>query len=192
MNGEFVQKTISKAFPIERNQTIREILILAFLGVFAVVLRAKLRIPLSMPGHHGLEVMAIFLIGRSFSRISLASTILAVAAAFTILIPFFGFKDPFLPIIYILMGVAIDFLYKNIKGFNSNIVLFAILGGISYMIIPLSRIVIHLLTGFPYNSFIKAGYFLPVLSHFVFGLAGALLAASLINFTKRLRKQMFN
>ncbi|MCD4745607.1 MAG: hypothetical protein K8R58_04855 [Bacteroidales bacterium] len=186
MNGKLQQKTISKAFPIDR--TAFEIIILSLLGAFAIVLRAKLRIPLQMPGHHGLEVMAILLIGRNMSKIPIASSISTFVAALFILFPFIGFKDPFLPIIYILMGVTIDFTYKYFKQYRANIIFFALLGGIAYMVIPLSRILIHFTTGYPYQSLIKGGYIYPVISHFIFGVAGAVLAAGVIYSTKKILK----
>ncbi len=174
MNGKLYQKSLSKAYPIEK--VITEIAILLIIGAFAIFLRANLRIPINMPGHHGLEVMALFLLGRQFTKINMASTISSVAASIFILFPVMGFKDPFLPAIYLVMGIGIDVLYRFYQKVNGGLLLYAVLGGIAYMLIPLSRLVIHFTTGHPYQLFIKSGYVLPVISHFVFGAAGAILA----------------
>ncbi|MBE9467326.1 MAG: hypothetical protein IMY72_03270 [Bacteroidetes bacterium] len=178
MNGKLQVKTISKKSLIEITAT--ELIILALLGVFAVVLRANLRIPLQIPGHHGLEVMAILLLGRGISKSSFASSISCFFAALMIFFPFMGFKDPFLPLYYILMGATIDFLFKTIKNSKTNVLLFSLIGAIAYMIIPLGRLFIHFTVGYPYQSFIKLGYLYPVVSHFLFGATGAVIAVGLI------------
>jgi hypothetical protein len=186
MNGKLQQKSISEVFQIDR--TVVEVLFLAFIGALAIVMRAKLRIPLNMPGHHGFEVMALLLIGRRISKISFASSISTLVAAVFIMLPFMGFKDPFLPLIYLLMGGAIDLIYRYFGKYKENIIFLALLGGIVYMMIPLSRILIHFTTGFPYALFLKVGYVYPVVSHFIFGALGATFAAGLFYSAKRLKK----
>ena len=186
MIGKSHQKNILGAFQIDNVAV--ELIILTLLGALAVLVRAKLRIPLNMPGHHGLEVMALFLIGRSISKISVASTITSLSASIFILFPFMGLTDPFLPAIYLLMGLFIDVFYKLISRNEINIILISLLGGLAYSIIPLSRILIHFTTGYPYQLFIKSGFVIPVISHFVFGVAGALLAAGILSTTNKIRK----
>ncbi|MBN2236672.1 MAG: hypothetical protein JW729_03880 [Bacteroidales bacterium] len=185
MNGKFQAKSTSKALAI--NKLALEVLILSIVGLFAVVLRAKLRIPLSMSGHHGLEVMALLLIGRSVSKLSMASSISTLAAALLIFFPFMGFKDPFLPIIYLLMGANIDFMYQKLKQSKLQLFIFVLIGALSYSIIPSSRILIHISTGYPYESLLKAGYAYTVFSHFIFGALGGLLAFGLVYTTKKIR-----
>lgn len=185
MNTKFHQRIISKLFPIDRSKLITEIIILSLLGAFAVVLRAKLRIPLNMPGHHGFEVMAVLLIGRHISKISIASSISSLAAALFIFFPFLGFKDPFLPLIYLIMGVSIDVLYTVSKKYHKDFLTFAIIGGLAYSLIPVCRILIQATGMYEYALFIKSGYVIPIISHFIFGLAGGLLATGMVNFSKR-------
>lgn len=189
MNGKPQVRTISKAFPTSKSAIWIEVLLLGFIGILAVVLRAKLRIPLNMPGHHGLEVMALLLIARSNTKLSFGASISTLFAALFIMFPFMGFKDPFLPLIYMIMGFGIDIFYKFYSKVKESVFFFAVLGGLAYMLIPLSRTIIHLLTGYPYSSIIKGGFFLPLVSHFIFGAAGALLAASLIYSTKKILKK---
>jgi hypothetical protein len=57
------------------------------------------------------------------------------------------------------------------------------------MIIPLSRIGIYLFSGILDRSFIKSGFVIPVLSHFAFGVAGALLGAGLVFSVKKIRNK---
>jgi len=185
MNTESHQRIISKAFPISRKQLVIELLILSLLGALAVVLRAKLRIPLNMPGHHGLEVMAILIGGRMFSKLPVASSISTIAAALCIYIPFLGFKDPFLPVIYLLMGISIDSLYYFVKKSNANFLFFAIIGGLAYTVIPSIRLILHTTSAFEYMMFLKKGFILPFISHFAFGFAGGLAATSLSAISKK-------
>ncbi len=184
MNSKSQQRSISKAFPIS-NSALLETLLLVGLGALAIVLRAKLRIPINIPGHHGLEVMALLMAGRRVSKIKFATSISTLTAAILIFFPFMGFKDPFLPAIYIIMGLAIDFLYGAFPKWQKNIIFISLLGGFTYMIIPLSRIVISLTTGMPYGSLFKHGFVAPVFIHFAFGMIGALVGAGLISTLRR-------
>ncbi|MFH2143933.1 MAG: hypothetical protein ABIJ97_16025 [Bacteroidota bacterium] len=160
------------------------------MGLFAITLRARIRMPMNIPGHHGLEVMALFMLGRSISKIKFASTISSITAGLMIFFPFMGFSDPFMPVYYLLMGITIDSLYHIWKNKKMQLLFLTIIGGLAYLIIPVSRILIHSLSGYPFNSLLKFGYFVPTISHFLFGLAGGLLGAGLvITLSKYFKKQ---
>lgn len=174
MNGSSHQNPISSALPISR--TLLEIAVLSLIGLAAIALRTRLRIPLNIPGHHGLEVMAILLIGRQWSKMTLAGSVSTLAASFLLLTAWAGIKDPFLPLIYILMGATIDLFYRLLGDRSNALPALALVGGLSYALIPLSRLLIQLTTGFPYESFLKTGYLYPIASHLIFGALGGLLA----------------
>ncbi len=184
MNGSLHQNPLSKAFPISR--TLLEIIVLSLIGFAAVALRTRLRIPLNMPGHHGLEVMALILIGRQWSKLSLAGSVSTLAASFLLLTTWAGIKDPFLPIIYILMGAIIDLFYRWMGERKNALLPLALIGGIAYAIIPLGRALIHLTTSFPYESFLKTGFIYPIVSHFLYGFLGGLLAALLVRGSRKM------
>lgn len=179
-------KIISKALPV--NRILTEILLLTLAGAAAVLLRVYLRIPLNIPGHHGLEVMAILLIGRSVSKIPLASSISTFAAGTFLFLPFLGFKDPFLPFIFMVIGLFIDLIYNKLNKFKENIFLLGLLGGFAYMMIPLSRFIIFLVSGFPYETFLKQGFILPFFSHFIFGAMGGMLAHGIVYYTRKINE----
>lgn len=185
MNIKSHQRIISKVFPINKTTLLIDLIILSLLGALAVVLRAKLRIPLNMPGHHGLEVMAILLIGRQLSKISIASSISSLVAGLFIFFPVFGFKDPFLPLYYVIMGISIDILYYFLIKTKINFLTFSLIGGLAYMLIPLCRLFILFLLEYEYVSFIKHGFVIPLISHFIFGFSGGLAAFGLVNFSKK-------
>ncbi|MBN2776669.1 MAG: hypothetical protein JXR36_03455 [Bacteroidales bacterium] len=184
MNSKLQQRTISKVLLIN-NTKLLEVLLLSALGGFAIILRAKLRIPINIPGHHGVEVMALLIAGRSFSKMKLASSISTLVAALIIFFPFMGFKDPFMPLIYVFLGLSMDFLYNSFQKWQKNIVFLSLLGGLTYMIIPLSRIIISLTTGFQYSSLFKHGFVIPLFTHFAFGMLGALIGSSIMQTLKK-------
>lgn len=189
MNGNASQKTISKAYQTNTLSFVLEILFLFVLGISAILLRSYLRIPLGIPGRHGLEFMALIMIGRRISKIPFASVIAMLGATTFMFVPFIGVKDPFLPVIYILMGVVLDTLYFVFRNPSNRLAILTLIGGLSYMIIPISRLGIYLFTGVLDHSFIKSGFIIPVLSHFVSGAAGALLGAGFIYSVNRIRKK---
>jgi len=188
MNGSMYQKSLSNTFQTNTLSLVFEILLLLFLGISAIVLRTYLRIPLNIPGRHGLEFMAILMIARRSSNLPFASIVTMLGAAGFMFFPFIGIKDPFLPISYVVMGVVLDALYLVFRNPSNRLAILTLIGGIAYMVIPVSRIIMYLFTGILESSFIKWGFVVPVLSHFVFGLAGALLGAGLVLSIKKFRK----
>lgn len=188
MNGSMYQKSLSKTFQTSTLSIVFEILLLLFLGISAILLRTYLRIPLNIPGRHGLEFMAILMIARRSSNLPFASIVTMLGAAGFMFFPFIGIKDPFLPIIYVVMGIVLDALFIAFNKPNNRLALLTLIGGIAYMVIPVGRIIMYLFTGILESSFIKWGFVVPVISHFIFGLAGALLGAGLVLSLKKLRK----
>ena len=189
MSGNVSQKTISKAFQTNTLSLVLEILFLFVLGISAIVLRSYLRIPLGIPGRHGLEFMALLMIGRRISKLPFASVIAMLGATTFMFVPFIGIKDPFLPVIYIIMGVALDMLYFAFRNPANRLAILSLIGGLTYMVIPISRLGVYLFTGVLEKSFIKSGFIIPILSHFAFGVAGALLGAGLIYSINRIRRK---
>jgi hypothetical protein len=189
MNGSMYQKSISKTFQTNTLSLVFEILLLLFLGISAIVLRSYLRIPLNIPGRHGLEFMAILMIARRSSNLPFASIVTMLGASSLMFFPFIGIKDPFLPIIYVVMGIVVDALYLLFRNPANRLAILTLIGGLAYMVIPISRLTIYLFTGILESSFIKWGFVVPVVSHFIFGLAGALLGAGLVYSINRIRKK---
>ena len=88
MNGSMYQKSLSKTFQTNTLSIVFEILFLLLLGVSAVMLRSYLRIPMNIPGRHGLEFMALLIIGRRVSKIPFASVIAMIGASSIMFVPF--------------------------------------------------------------------------------------------------------
>lgn len=185
MNTNSSQKTISSALVAKVGLTVLEVLALLGIGMIGVLMHAKFRIPLRLPGHQGVVYMALLVGGRLLSKKPYASSLSSVGAALMLLFPL-GFKDPFMPLIYLLPGFITDIGWRWIGSGHKrpNIWLLAVICGISYMTIPLSRIIITTLTGFPYGSFIN-GFLWPTFTHLVFGFFGGLAGTALVRAFKR-------
>lgn len=172
MNGKQVQKSISAPSLSGTVPVVIEYLILFGIGVIAIMLHARLRSPINIPGHHGLEFMALMMAGRMASRIKMASSVSSLGIGFMLLFPVFGFSDPFMGINYMFPGFIIDGIYNIRRQHKWHLFELALIAGVAYMAIPLSRLIIHVFSGYPYSSFIKHGYLIPMIFHFLSGLVG--------------------
>jgi hypothetical protein len=119
--------------------------------------------------------MALLMAGRSLSGLRWASTVSSLGIGFILLFPLFGFKDPFMGINYMFPGFVLDAGYHYFKNARLKIILLTILAGLSYLSIPLSRLILQTITGYPYMSFIKFGFIIPPLNFFIFGMTGGFI-----------------
>jgi len=186
MNTRSSQKTISSALPLNILKNVAEIILLMGIGTLGVLLHAKFRIPLKLPGHQGVVYMALLIAGKLLSKKPYAASFSSVGAAVMLLVPL-GFKDPFMPLIYLLPGFITDIGFRFGQAWRTKLLLIALVCGISYMTIPLSRIIISTFTGFPYDSFVS-GFIWPTFTHFVFGFAGGFAGSALIRLFRKPKK----
>jgi hypothetical protein len=143
-----------------------------------------------MPGHHGLEFMALIMAGRVASRIPWASSVSSLGIGLILLFPAFGFKDPFMSLNYMLPGFMIDICYTFIRRFRWYLPALALLSGVAYAMIPVSRLMIHLVSGYPYSAFMKHGIPFTVGGFFIFGMAGGFLGSGITySILQKLRKK---
>lgn len=176
--GKWQVKSITKAFPTNWAFALEALLLFA-LGGLAMVLHAKMRIPIKVPGHHGLEFMALLIAGRSISRIPFGSTISGLGVAAFCLLPFLGFRDPFMPIVFFIPALLVDLGFRVLPDFQKKVWYLAIVAALAHATIPLTRIVISLLTGYQYGS-LMGGFIYPLFSYLEFGLLGGLLGAGVV------------
>ncbi len=172
MDGKQLTKTLYGLSIKSRWLSIAEYIALFGVGIIAILLHSRFKSPLSIPGHHGLEFMALMMAGRTASKIPWASSISSLGIGLVLLFPVFGFKDPFMGMSYMLPGFLVDVFYNLSKQFKRQLLILAFVSGLAYFTIPLSRVLIHAVSGYPYSSFIKYGYVLPLISFFAFGMAG--------------------
>lgn len=191
MNGNAQRKALSERLLTNLTlERILEVILLMLAGSVAIVLHARLRTPINVPGHHGLEFMTILLATRLSSRLKYASSISALGVGIFMLFPVLGFKDPFAWFNYMLPFLALDIIYNNTKSLKFSKMLLIIGAGVAYMMVPLSRLVIALVSGYTYPVFIKHGMISPVFSFFVFGMAGGLLGTGLYIAIRKLIKRV--
>ncbi|MHC1702414.1 MAG: hypothetical protein AB9846_00775 [Tenuifilaceae bacterium] len=181
------QKSISRAFPISFSVT-AQILLLIMVGFIATWLHLRFRIPLQMPGRHGLEFMMLIMGARALSTLRLSSTITVTGSILATLIPGLGYGDPLQPYIYLFMGATIDFSWYKWKNIWVWIPLAAILGGFVYSFIPIFRMFLSPLMGKVHLS-LSNGLLYPWFTHFMFGFIGSLAGVGLISGLKKLRKK---
>ena len=187
MNGNVQQKSLLRASQTNLSTAkILEITLLFLAGVLAIVLHERLRNPINIPGHHGIEFMAIILAVRLTSKMKWAASISALGIGIFILFPVLGFKDPMMGFNYMLPCFFMDLAYNFVptKKYRNLILVFA--AGLGYMLIPFSRLLVTLSTGYPYSSFLKHGFVTPVLTFMLFGILGGLLGTGIFNIGKKL------
>jgi hypothetical protein len=179
-----LNKTLSRTTKNEILLTAMEAMILFFLGVVAMIIHAKLRIPMQLPGRQGLIFIALLMIGRKTSGLRFSGTLFCLGGAVLQLTGAFGFHDPFLPLIYVLLGLWTDVLFRITSGFDKNLLIIAVSGAAIWVMIPLLRLV---LAGFGLMEFgsMRFGPFYPMLTHLVFGFAGGILGYSILKIIEK-------
>jgi len=178
MNGGLLQRNLSKVFPNKLAVSAAEIFLLLLAGAIAITLHSRLRMPLHIPGRQGLFFIAIIMAASYFSKYSFAASVSCFGAAILLYFNMLGYNDPFMPLVYMVVGVIIDVLTRVSSKISKSIFILAMAAGLGWASIPLIRMALSLLTGFPFHS-LASGLLFPVFTHFVSGYAGAVVGLSL-------------
>lgn len=173
MNGQISQKTSSGLFPLSISSVALRYLLLFVIGAFAMVVHARLRLHLGIPGHQGLLYMAM-LIGSSLTLNNRFSGLAFATGSSAVLgLGILGFANPFIFAEYIFVGIVADLLLNFAKTKNNKVIFILLVGALGYGMIPLIRLVVTSFTGYPFGSFLKHGFILTFASHILFGITGA-------------------
>ena len=129
MNGTSSLKTALKTFQTEWSLSWIEALLLIGGGVAAVVLHRALDMSLGLPGHHGIEWMAIMILGRASSRFRGAGTLTSMGASFASVLPFLHGDNPFTWIYYLLPGPVMDLAFRYLPRYANKLWFMVLLGG---------------------------------------------------------------
>lgn len=174
MNGQTSPKTSSGLFPLSISSGLVRYILLFLIGAVAMVIHARLRLHLGIPGHQGLIYMAL-LVGAS-SVLQTRFSGLAFAAGSSAILAFgiLGFSNPFVFAEYLFVGMVADILMSISKSSNYKVLFILMVGALGYGMIPVIRLVTTAVTGFPYGSFVKFGFGITLLSHIGFGMTGAI------------------
>lgn len=156
---------------------------LASLGVAIVVLEQAFRWPLQLPGHHGIEAMALLVLGRLSCSHRWSATIVAAGGALAA--PAIGADHGVLtPLLYLLPGAVLDFGYRLRPVLGRLLLFLPLLAAVAFATKPVTRVLAHELLGMQFGS-LRAGFVYPVLTHLLFGFGGALAAVLAWRATER-------
>jgi len=179
MNGILSQKTTSRTYLTDWELKWWEALLLLGSGVLAVVLHRSFDTSLGLPGHHGLEWMALMVIGRASSRFRGAGTLTGIGAAFASTVPFLQGGNPFAWLFYLLPGFVMDFAFRYFPGVTNKVWFMVLLGGLAHVTKPIGQLTMNLITGWPFGSF-RYGVLYPFASHLLFGMIGGLVGGLIV------------
>ena len=156
---------------------------LAALGALTVLLHQRFHFPLKMPGHHGLEAMALLTIGRLSCTTRWAATIVGLSTGATALAigAGHGVGDAGLDLA---PGLCLDLFVLAFRGWRAHLAVLPALVAVAFATKPLIRAVLHSGLGLEFGS-LKAGLLFPFSTHLMFGLSGAAIATGLWLITMR-------
>jgi len=180
ISGKLFQKTLSKSLQNKWQLELAEVIFLFLLGMLAITLHARMRIPLQLPGKFGLVFMLLLVSGRLVSHYRFATSVSCLGASGMLMFNFLGFDDPYMSFIYLLMGFIMDVLFKLAEKSKYNYYFVILAGGLSWACIPILRLILAGFFSFHYHS-LSNGLLYPLTTHFVFGVAGSALAVLIFN-----------
>lgn len=178
-NGELSIKPLSSVTKFGSSSIWRTMLWLATLGLTGVIMNAVLRVPLHLPGHHGLEWMALLAIARVSVPHRGAAFGTGVSAAAFASLPFWGWHDPFTPLVFAVSALLFDALYGLIPQCRFQNFLLMLSGGLAFSITGF----ISYFTG-PHGMAIQSLWSMWAFSHFAFGLLGTLAGLQLATWAR--------
>lgn len=188
MNGNSQEKRSYETSLSLSTATILEILLLFVAGGLVAYMHFNLRIPLNIPGHHGLEFMGVYALIRLTSHFKYACTIAMLGTGIVLLIPGAGGGAMLHGFSYLLPGIILDLGYMLGKDRIRSLIVIALISGLAYMVIPLTRVVLNALTSYPYMALVKYGSVYTILSFFFFGMLGGSLGYGLYAVKKSINK----
>lgn len=168
--------------------TVGRLAFLVSLGALTVLFHETFHYPLKMPGHHGLEGMALLVLGRLSSTNRWAATIVCAAAATTAA----GFGTEYglaSAGLTLAPGVALDLLILAFPSWRSQLWLVPLLVAFAHAMKPLLRWGLAQASGFSFGS-LTNGLAYPFSTHLAYGFVGALIAVLMWRATvKRLQER---
>ena len=188
VNGELSARTPSSSFPTSTHLTRQEALLLLGLGVVIVAMVKVFDFSLGLPGHTGVQWLALLLIGRTTSNYRWAASVSGVGSAVVSLLPFWGFGDPLKWLSFLLVAIALDVMFNLFTRWQHGIVFLAVIGGLAHAVKPLSRAIISSFTGLQYTSLLTGSLY-PTATHLLFGFIGALVGAGMVLGYRRMSKR---
>ena len=148
---------------------------LMLLGVLTYALHKAFHYPLKMPGHLGLEAMALLVIGRLSCTSPWSATLVCLSALTAAGFATGTGHDASAALIGLAPGLLIDAAVLMFKNWRAHIFLLPVLASIGHATKPLIRFGLNKAFGIPFGS-LGNGVTYPFVSHLAYGFAGGLVA----------------
>ena len=181
--GRSSQRKLFGAIDLVGPLSVGRALFLASLGLGIVLLEQAFRWPLQLPGHHGLEAMALLVVGRLSCTNPWSATLVGASAA-TSAVLLGADHGPLMPLFYVLPGIVLDLGYRLNPRFGRLLLFLPALAALAFTAKPLVRVFANQFFGMQFGS-LRFGPVYPVLTHLLFGFAGALAAVLVWRATQR-------
>ena len=98
-----------------------------------------------------------------------------------IAMPVMGFRKPISAIGYLFPALVMDLMFQFAPRTRKNLLWLTVIGGAVYMLVPVYRILLSLITTIPYQTVIKHGsVVVPLAGFLIFGMVGSLLGSGLV------------
>jgi hypothetical protein len=153
------------------------------IGVAAVGIDATLRLPLGLPGHRGLTLMALLVTARCVTHRPWAATLAASSAAVAALTPALGLT-PLAPWLYLLSGLVLDGLCLGARAWRGSIWFLTVAAGLGNAAKAIALWLMgDVVVG--HGIWLAHGLAFSLLSHVAFGCLGGLVAAQLWSTTSK-------
>lgn len=183
MTGNSSPKTLFGVIELTGGLSAGRLAWLLSLGVGLALLEQAFRWPLQMPGHHGIEAVAILLIARLSCTNPWSATISAAGAA--VAAPVLGADHgPLMPLFYLLPGAVLDLGYRLRPRLGGFVLFLPLLCALAWASKPLVRVLANATLGMQFGS-LRAGPVYPILTHLIFGFVGGLVAVLLWRATEK-------
>ena len=174
--GRSSERKLFGVIDVEGPLSAGRLLFLVSLGMIIVGLEQAFRWPLQLPGHHGLEAMALLVIGRLCCSARWSATAVGLSAA--VAAPFLGADHgPLTPLFYVIPALVIDIGYRLGPALRSSLLFLPLLAAVAFTGKPLLRLLAHQMFDMQFGS-LRAGPVYPILTHLLFGFLGGLAAVT--------------
>lgn len=185
--GNSSRKRLFGAIELTGGLSAGRLLWLVSLGVAIVALEGAFRWSLQLPGHHGIEAMALLLLARLSCTSPWSASISGASAALAA--PLFGADHgPLMPLFYLLPGVLVDLGWRLRPRAGSLVLFLPLLTAVAFASKPVVRALANAFFGMQFGS-LRAGPVYPIVTHLLFGFVGGLVAVALWRATERASKQ---
>ena len=182
--GSYSPRKLFGAIDLTGGLTLGRLLWLVSLGVAIILLEQAFRWPLQLPGHHGIEAVALLVLGRLSCSSPWSATVVGASAAVSA--PVLGADHGVLmPLFYVLPGLVLDLGYRLRPVAATGLLFYLpLVGALAWSCKPVLRVIAHYGFGMQFGS-LRFGPVYPILTHLLFGFIGALVAVLLWRATER-------